>query len=151
MATVIDALNTLFRRHVLIYGHLAVGILFTVGIGSLQFRHFPAFFRPVLRAPATDKNRITPIQALYTSLASRVGIGSLVEVPMVLKSVFGLGAAVGGVAGAMLIGIKRGLLSNEASIGSAPNIAAVATLLAVVWGAYASMAQSSIPPLLRGG
>ncbi len=49
----------------------------------------------------------------------------------IFKSAFGLQEAVGGVTGgvmaAMLNGIKRGLFSNEAGMGSAPNIAAVAT------------------------
>jgi len=59
----------------------------------------------------------------------------ITEVPGVLmtivKSAFGLEEAAGGAAGsitaAMLNGIKRGLFSNEAGMGSAPNIAATAT------------------------
>lgn len=50
---------------------------------------------------------------------------------LIVKSAFGLSEATGGVAGsitaAMLNGIKRGLFSNEAGMGSAPNIAATAT------------------------
>ncbi len=50
---------------------------------------------------------------------------------LIVKSAFGLAEATGGVAGsitaAMLNGIKRGLFSNEAGMGSAPNIAATAT------------------------
>lgn len=48
-----------------------------------------------------------------------------------MRSAFGLDAAaggvVGGIAAAMLQGVKRGLYSNEAGMGSAPNIAAAAT------------------------
>jgi AGCS family alanine or glycine:cation symporter len=46
---------------------------------------------------------------------------------MIVQEAFGLGAATGGIAGALLNGVKRGLFSNEAGMGSAPNIAAVAT------------------------
>src|SRR5690606_19741424 len=49
----------------------------------------------------------------------------------IIRGAFGLDEAVGGVAGsitaAMLNGIKRGLFSNEAGMGSAPNVAATAT------------------------
>ena len=49
----------------------------------------------------------------------------------IVRSAFGLEEAAGGVAGsvtaAMLNGIKRGLFSNEAGMGSAPNVAATAT------------------------
>ena len=57
------------------------------------------------------------------------------EIPTVFGSIFagafGLQEAAGGVTGgvmaAMMNGVKRGLFSNEAGMGSAPNIAAVAT------------------------
>ena len=60
---------------------------------------------------------------------------NLSEIPGVLALIFshafGLQEAAGGVTGgvlaAMLNGVKRGLFSNEAGMGSAPNIAAVAT------------------------
>ena len=60
---------------------------------------------------------------------------NITEVPgilmMIVKSALGLEEAAGGAAGsitaAMLNGIKRGLFSNEAGMGSAPNIAATAT------------------------
>lgn len=84
MTPVIDALNTFFWGYVLIYGLLAVGIFFTLRLGFLQFRHFPEFFRSVLRAPATDKSGITPFQALCTSLASRVGTGNLAGVAVAI-------------------------------------------------------------------
>jgi len=50
---------------------------------------------------------------------------------LIISSAFGLDQAAGGVAGgmtaAMMNGVRRGLFSNEAGMGSAPNIAAVAT------------------------
>ncbi|CAH0992955.1 Amino-acid carrier protein AlsT [Sinobacterium norvegicum] len=46
---------------------------------------------------------------------------------LIVRSAFGLDQAVGGAMGvAMMQGIKRGLFSNEAGMGSAPNIAAAA-------------------------
>ncbi|WP_027999138.1 alanine/glycine:cation symporter family protein [Sinorhizobium arboris] len=46
---------------------------------------------------------------------------------MIVKSAFGLEPAVGGGIGAAIVmGVRRGLFSNEAGLGSAPNVAAVA-------------------------
>lgn len=75
---------------------------------------------------------IVPFMALiYLAVALYVVAVNITEVPamlrMIVESAFGLGAATGGIAGAMLNGVKRGLFSNEAGMGSAPNIAAVAT------------------------
>lgn len=75
---------------------------------------------------------VVPIMAvLYLSVALFVIFANITEVPaafaLIIKSAFGIEQAAGGVLGAMLNGIKRGLFSNEAGMGSAPNIAAVAT------------------------
>ncbi|MGQ3676561.1 alanine/glycine:cation symporter family protein [Xanthobacter sp. TB0139] len=79
---------------------------------------------------------LVPFMALlYLGLAIYVLVVNASEVPgllaLIVRSAFGLEPAVGGVAGgitaAMLNGVKRGLFSNEAGMGSAPNIAAVAT------------------------
>lgn len=75
---------------------------------------------------------VVPFMAvIYLAVALFVVISHIGEVPgllvMIVESAFGFGAATGGIAGAMLNGIKRGLFSNEAGMGSAPNIAAVAT------------------------
>ena len=46
---------------------------------------------------------------------------------LIVNSAFGLEPAVGGgIGAAILMGVKRGLFSNEAGLGSAPNVAAVA-------------------------
>lgn len=71
----------------------------------------------------------------YLLIAVVVMILNINEVPallwLIVSSALGLQEATGGIAGgvmaAMLNGIKRGLFSNEAGMGSAPNIAAVAT------------------------
>lgn len=75
---------------------------------------------------------VVPFMAVaYLGLALFVMVTHLSEVPavfmLIVKSAFGIESAVGGVAGAMLNGVKRGLFSNEAGMGSAPNIAASAT------------------------
>ena len=79
---------------------------------------------------------VVPFMAgAYVLLALGVMALNITEVPgilaLIVKSAFGLEEAAGGAAGsvtaAMLNGIKRGLFSNEAGMGSAPNIAATAT------------------------
>ncbi|MGL6258367.1 alanine/glycine:cation symporter family protein [Vibrio sp. WXL103] len=80
---------------------------------------------------------IVPLMALlYLLLALFIMLTNLDKLPAVLsliiKSAFGLQeAAAGGlgyaIAQAMINGIKRGLFSNEAGMGSAPNAAASAT------------------------
>jgi alanine or glycine:cation symporter, AGCS family len=70
----------------------------------------------------------------YLLLAVVVILLNLSEVPetlwLIVSSAFGLQEAAGGISGGVLAaalnGIKRGLFSNEAGMGSAPNIAAVA-------------------------
>ncbi|VVE70727.1 sodium:alanine symporter [Pandoraea captiosa] len=80
---------------------------------------------------------IVPVMALaYLSLAAFVCIAHMDQIPgmisMIWRHAFGLEPAAGGIAGyavsqAVLMGVKRGLFSNEAGMGSAPNAAAVAT------------------------
>ncbi|MGK9067197.1 alanine/glycine:cation symporter family protein [Stutzerimonas chloritidismutans] len=89
-----------------------------------------------LRSIARFAELVVPLMAgLYILMALFVVVINITEVPGVLmtivRSAFGLEEAAGGVAGsvtaAMLNGIKRGLFSNEAGMGSAPNVAATAT------------------------
>ena len=75
---------------------------------------------------------LVPLMAVgYFVLAVVVMVLNFDKVPHVLNvivsSAFGLDQAVGGSVGAaMMLGIKRGLFSNEAGEGSAPNAAATA-------------------------
>lgn len=89
-----------------------------------------------LRSVARFAEWVVPFMALgYLGLAGWVVLTHLSEVPaalaLVMRSAFGLepaaGGVLGGLAAAMLNGVKRGLYSNEAGMGSAPNIAAAAT------------------------
>lgn len=75
---------------------------------------------------------IVPFMALgYIGLALFIIVLNLPQIPAVLETIvlnaFGWEQAVGGGIGAALMqGIKRGLFSNEAGMGSAPNAAATA-------------------------
>ncbi|MBB5222848.1 AGCS family alanine or glycine:cation symporter [Amaricoccus macauensis] len=84
MNAIIDFLNTVFWGYVLIYGLLAVGIFFTIRLRFQQILRFGEMFRVVTSAPATDKEGISPFQALCTSLASRVGTGNIAGVAVAL-------------------------------------------------------------------
>ncbi|AQW83570.1 alanine/glycine:cation symporter family protein [Campylobacter pinnipediorum] len=92
----------------------------------------PIIFGGIKRV-AKVAEKIVPVMALaYLLIAVYIIITNLGEVPVVFgkifKDAFNFSAAGGGVVGgltaAMLNGIKRGLFSNEAGMGSAPNAAA---------------------------
>ncbi len=89
-----------------------------------------------LRSIARFAELVVPFMAgTYVLVALGIMVANYDQVPgilaLIVKSAFGLNEAAGGAAGAvtaaMLNGIKRGLFSNEAGMGSAPNIAATAT------------------------
>lgn len=75
---------------------------------------------------------IIPVMAFgYIALALITIVVNIADVPGVLYSIvanaFGIEEAVGGGVGAALAqGLRRGLFSNEAGLGSAPNVAATA-------------------------
>lgn len=75
---------------------------------------------------------IVPVMALgYVALALGIVLFNIGKLPAVLELIidnaFGWEQAIGGGIGAALMqGIKRGLFSNEAGMGSAPNVAATA-------------------------
>ncbi|MFV0278617.1 MAG: alanine/glycine:cation symporter family protein [Parahaliea sp.] len=77
---------------------------------------------------------VVPVMALGYLLAALLVLGLNIErIPamlvLIFNSAFGLDSAVGGGLGvALMQGVKRGLFSNEAGLGSAPNVAAVATV-----------------------
>lgn len=77
---------------------------------------------------------IVPIMAFfYIILALYVIITNIQELPgviaLIFKNAFGIDQAVGGgIGAAIMMGVKRGLFSNEAGMGSAPNAAATAVV-----------------------
>jgi AGCS family alanine or glycine:cation symporter len=89
------------------------------------------FFGGIKRIAAVSEI-VVPVMAVSYFLAALAVLGlNLAEVPatlvMIVKSAFGLDPAIGGGLGvAVMQGVKRGLFSNEAGLGSAPNVAAVA-------------------------
>ncbi|MDY8109167.1 alanine/glycine:cation symporter family protein [Fulvimarina sp. 2208YS6-2-32] len=89
-----------------------------------------------IRSIARVAEVVVPFMAVaYLLVALYVVAVHITEVPAMLGYIilnaFGLDEATGGLTGgimaALLNGVKRGLFSNEAGMGSAPNIAAVAT------------------------
>lgn len=105
------------------------------GVGIVVISAFVIFGG--IRKIARTAEIIVPIMALaYLAIALFIMFANIEKVPevvaLIFKSAFGLQeAAAGGlgyaIAQAMINGIKRGLFSNEAGMGSAPNAAASAT------------------------
>ncbi|MGP0170305.1 alanine/glycine:cation symporter family protein [Pseudomonas sp. NCHU5208] len=103
---------------------LVSGIALTVVIGLIIFGG--------IKRIAQFADVLVPVMAFsYIAMAVLVIGMNISEVPatfaMILKSAFGLEPAfAGGIGAAIIMGVKRGLFSNEAGLGSAPNVAAVA-------------------------
>ena len=96
----------------------------------------PVLFGGVRRV-AKVAEVVLPLMALaYVSLALLIVALNITALPTVLGQIVGgafgftemAGGFTGGIAAAMLNGVKRGLFSNEAGMGSAPNVAATATV-----------------------
>ncbi|AGI32608.2 TPA: alanine:cation symporter family protein [Mannheimia haemolytica] len=78
--------------------------------------------------------QVVPMMALFYLIIAVIILGMNIEkvpsiISLIIESAFDFSAAAGGTFGAlvsktMLMGIKRGLFSNEAGMGSAPNSAA---------------------------
>ena len=87
-----------------------------------------------IRRIARVSSILVPLMAIgYFILALAVVLMNVEHVPHVLKVIvsdaFGLEQGVGGALGATIMnGVKRGLFSNEAGEGSAPNVAATAAV-----------------------
>lgn len=100
------------------------GIALVVVIGLIIFGG--------IKRIASTADVLVPVMALSYVVMALVVIGMNIEaVPatlaLIVKSAFGLEPAfAGGIGAAILMGVKRGLFSNEAGLGSAPNVAAVA-------------------------
>ncbi|QEK13709.1 alanine:cation symporter family protein [Crassaminicella thermophila] len=103
---------------------LMVGIILTIITGLVIFGG--------IKRIAKVAEFIVPIMATaYVLVAAFIIIKNISAIPTIFKliigSAFGVKQAVGGgIGAAMMMGIKRGLFSNEAGMGSAPNAAATA-------------------------
>ncbi|GAA1408754.1 alanine/glycine:cation symporter family protein [Catellatospora coxensis] len=95
----------------------------------------PVIFGGIRRIARVAEYVVPVMAAVYILLALAVVLLNLGEVPgmlaTIVRSASGLDPAAAGLAGglsaALLNGAKRGLFSNEAGMGSAPNAAATAT------------------------
>ena len=115
-------------------GHMAVSPIF-LGLVIASVTAF-IIFRGI-HSIVRFAELVVPVMALaYLLIAFGVVAFRFDEMPavimMIFESAFGLHSAAGGaigysVAQAMMQGIKRGLFSNEAGMGSGPNAAATAT------------------------
>ena len=115
-------------------GHMAVSPLF-VGLVIAGVTAFIVFRG--IHSIVRFAELVVPVMALaYLLIAFGVVCFRFDEIPAVItlifENAFGLHSAAGGaigysVAQAMMQGIKRGLFSNEAGMGSGPNAAAAAT------------------------
>lgn len=105
---------------------VVVGIIIAVITGIIVFGG--------LKRVVSVTQIIVPVMAvLYIIIALLVVIQNFTELPgvlaLIIKSAFGLEEAFAGLLGAAIMnGIKRGLFSNEAGMGSAPNAAATASV-----------------------
>jgi len=105
---------------------LLLGVLITIASAIIIFGG--------VQSIAKISTIIVPIMAVaYILVALFIIITNITELPAVFKMIFsnafGVKQVIGGGMGAALLnGIKRGLFSNEAGMGSAPNAAATATV-----------------------
>jgi AGCS family alanine or glycine:cation symporter len=90
-----------------------------------------------VRSVARLAGLVLPVVALaYVLLAAMVVAVNITNLPSVFSEIIGgafgirpmAGGFTGGIAVAMLNGVRRGLFANEAGMGSAPNVAATATV-----------------------
>ncbi|MEH6452812.1 MAG: sodium:alanine symporter family protein [Psychromonas sp.] len=107
------------------FNKVIVGVVLVIVSASVIFTG--------IRGIAKVAEKIVPIMALaYLLVALVVVVINIAEIPavitLIIKSAFGWKEATGGAFGAMvMIGIQRGLFSNEAGMGSAANAAATAS------------------------
>ncbi|WP_193106465.1 sodium:alanine symporter family protein [Brachybacterium sp. FME24] len=105
---------------------IVLGVLLAVLTGVIVFGG--------MRRVATVAQNMVPIMAAIYLLVGIVIVGmNLGEVPRVITQIvteaFSPQAAIGGGFGAALVnGVQRGMLSNEAGMGSVPNVAATASV-----------------------
>ncbi|MBM7704656.1 alanine/glycine:cation symporter family protein [Metabacillus iocasae] len=105
---------------------LTMGIILAVAFAAI-------IFGGIRRIARISEIIVVVMALIYIGVALIVIIMNIAEIPgvisLIVKSAFGLEEAVGGTLGAaLMMGIKRGLFSNEAGMGSAPNAAATATV-----------------------
>ncbi|WP_340394749.1 alanine/glycine:cation symporter family protein [Paenibacillus sp. FSL E2-0177] len=102
-------------------------------LGLLVAAAFAAvIFGGVKRIARMSEYIVVVMAGIYIGAAVIIMLINITEIPAILalivKSAFGFEQIAGGSFGAVILqGVKRGLFSNEAGMGSAPNAAATAT------------------------
>ncbi|MDO7905569.1 alanine/glycine:cation symporter family protein [Paenibacillus sp. JX-17] len=104
---------------------LIVGLIMTVAFGAI-------IIGGVKRIAKMSEYIVIILAVLYIGIALFIVLTNITQLPgvigQIVKNAFGFDQIAGGSIGAALMnGIKRGLFSNEAGMGSAPNAAATAT------------------------
>ncbi|WP_338945879.1 alanine:cation symporter family protein [Fusobacterium pseudoperiodonticum] len=119
--TIAQAFETTFNMSSVVAGVILAALTALIIFGGLnRIANVVSFMVPVMAIGYV-------IVALYVLIVNVVHIPGLFM--SIIEAAFGIKQAVGGAIGvAMLQGIKRGLYSNEAGMGSAPNAAATSNV-----------------------
>ncbi|MBM7052282.1 MULTISPECIES: sodium:alanine symporter family protein [unclassified Rothia (in: high G+C Gram-positive bacteria)] len=128
--SIVDAVSTSFAIDVTGTNNMG----FRIMIGLVIMAVSAAIIFGGIRAISSVTEILVPVMAvLYVGLGVLVIALNLGEIPgilaMIFEGAFGLREfGVGGLMGALVIGMRRGLLSNEAGMGTAPNAGATAVV-----------------------
>ncbi|MFP5115050.1 alanine/glycine:cation symporter family protein [Bacillaceae bacterium C204] len=104
---------------------LTVGIIMAIAFAAIIFGGLKSIAK-------LAEYKVMLLAMLYIGVALFVIATNITKMPeilsLIVKNAFGFEQVAGGSLGAALMnGVKRGLFSNEAGMGSAPNVAATAT------------------------
>ncbi|WP_181218138.1 alanine/glycine:cation symporter family protein [Bacillus subtilis] len=104
---------------------LTLGLILIAVFGTI-------IFGGVKRIAKLAESIVVVLAVLYIGVAFFVIFTNITQLPgvlaLIVKNAFGFNQAAGGALGAALMqGVRRGIFSNEAGMGSAPNAAATAT------------------------
>ncbi|MGG1661025.1 alanine/glycine:cation symporter family protein [Brevibacillus sp. NRS-1366] len=104
---------------------LILGVIMTIMFAAI-------IFGGVKRIAKMSEYIVIVLAVLYIGMALFIVLMNITKMPeiisLIVKNAFGFDQIAGGSLGAALMhGVKRGLFSNEAGMGSAPNAAATAT------------------------
>ena len=119
--TIAQAFETTFNMSSAVAGIILAALTALIIFGGLnRIANVVSFMVPIMAIGYV-------VVALYVLIVNAVHIPALFM--SIIEAAFGIKQAVGGAIGvAMLQGIKRGLYSNEAGMGSAPNAAATSNV-----------------------
>jgi len=104
----------------------------TIGLGLVLLTAI-VIFGGVKRIARVTQVVVPVMATIYIIVALYIIVMNITEIPavftLIVKSAFGLEEAIGGGIGAAIMqGVRRGLFSNEAGMGSVPNAAASANV-----------------------